>query len=58
MPWETLDNVVGFTTSVASEAGVVIVAFTVLVVRAVRRALDGKVVSVAIHVDLVSDEFT
>ena len=57
MPWETRDNVVGFTTSVASEAGVVIVAFTVLAVRVVRRALEGDVVSVAIYVDLVSDEF-
>ena len=57
MPWEIQDNVVCFTTSVASEAGVVIVAFTVLAVRVLRRALEGDVVSVAIYVDLVSDEF-
>ena len=57
MSWETQDNVVGFSTSVASEAGVVIVAFTILAVRVVRRALEGDVVSVAIYVDLVSDEF-
>ena len=56
-PWETRDNAVGVTTSVASEAGVVIVACTVFAVRVVRTALDGEVVSVAIHVDLVSDEF-
>ena len=52
------DNVVVFTTSVASEAGFVIVAFTILAVRVVRRALEGDVVSVAICVDLVSDEFS
>ena len=57
MSWETQDNVVGFSTSVASEAGVVIVAFTILAVRVVRRALEGDVVSVAIYVDLVPDEF-
>ena len=44
MSWETQDNVVGFSTSVASEAGVVIVAFTILAVRVVRRALEGDVV--------------
>ena len=41
MPWKIRDGVAGFTTGVASEAGFVIVAFSIFVVRAARSNLCG-----------------